>query len=76
MNGQYAFVMDGFDANAQLPFRDRVGTWTPNGSGTVSTSYIASGFLPDLTARRLRDFEHSVRNLFGRCQRTNYLDRQ
>ena len=46
MSGQYAFVMDGFDANAQLPYRDRVGTWTPNGSGTVSTSYVASGFLP------------------------------
>ena len=46
MSGQYAFVMDGFDANAQLPYRDRVGTWTPNGSGSVSTSYIASGFLP------------------------------
>lgn len=46
MSGQYAFVMDGFDANAQLPYRDRVGTWTPNGSGSVVTSYIASGFLP------------------------------
>jgi len=46
MKGQYAFLMDGFDNNAQLPFRDRVGTWTPNGSGTVSTSYVASGYLP------------------------------
>lgn len=46
MNGQYAFAMDGFDANAQLPFRDRVGTWIPNGSGSVSTNYVASGFLP------------------------------
>jgi hypothetical protein len=27
MKGQYAFLMDGFDGNAQLPFRDRVGTW-------------------------------------------------
>jgi hypothetical protein len=46
MKGQYAFVMDGFDANQQLPYRDRVGTWTPDGSGAVSTSYVASGFLP------------------------------
>ena len=46
MNGQYAFVMDGFDANAQLPYRDRVGTWSPNGSGSVTTNYVASGYLP------------------------------
>ncbi|MBZ5656104.1 MAG: hypothetical protein LAO56_12605 [Acidobacteriia bacterium] len=46
MNGQYAFVMDGFDANQQLPYRDRVGTWIPNGSGSVTTNYVASGFLP------------------------------
>ncbi|HEX7422542.1 MAG TPA: hypothetical protein VF311_01455 [Terriglobales bacterium] len=46
MKGQYAFVMDGFDATAQFPYRDRVGTWTPNGSGSVSTSYRASGFNP------------------------------
>jgi len=45
MNGQSALLMDGFDANQQLPFRDRVGTWTPNGSGSISTSYVASGYL-------------------------------
>jgi hypothetical protein len=46
MNAQYAFVMDGYDNNAQLPYRDRVGTWIPNGSGSVATNYVASGFLP------------------------------
>jgi len=48
MKGQYSFLMDGFDNNAQLPYRDRVGTWTPDGSGTVKTSYIASGYVPTL----------------------------
>jgi len=46
MKGQYALVMDGYDSNQQLPYRDRVGTWTPDGSGSVKTSYVASGYLP------------------------------
>ena len=48
MKGQYAFLMDGFDANQQLPYRDRVGTWTPDGAGAVKTSYVASGYLPSV----------------------------
>ena len=48
MKGQYALFMDGFDNNQTLPYRDRVGTWTPDGSGNVSTSYLASGYLPSV----------------------------
>lgn len=45
MKGQYALLMDGFDANQQLPWRDRVGTWTPDGSGSVRTDYVAGAYL-------------------------------
>lgn len=44
MKGQYALFMDGFDSNSGFPWRDRVGTWTPDGSGSVRTNYRASGF--------------------------------
>lgn len=44
MSGQYGLLMDGIDTTAQFPYRDRVGTWTPSGSGAVSTNYVASGF--------------------------------
>jgi len=47
MKGQYSLFMDGFDANATFPYRDRVGTWfSPDGTGTVRTDYRASGFTP------------------------------
>lgn len=44
MKGQYALFMDGFDSNSSFPWRDRVGTWTPDGAGSVRTNYRASGF--------------------------------
>jgi len=46
MKGQYALFMDGFDANSTFPYRDRVGTWTPDGSGSLRTDYRAGGFTP------------------------------
>lgn len=42
LNGQAAFFMDGFDT----VFKDRVGTLTPNGSGSISTAYRSSFFDP------------------------------
>lgn len=42
LNGQAAFFMDGFDG----VFKDRVGTFTPNGSGNLSTAYRSSFFDP------------------------------
>ena len=40
LNAQAAMFMDGFD----LAFKDRVGTMTPNGSGTLSWSQQANSF--------------------------------
>jgi hypothetical protein len=40
---QAAFFMEGFDGQ----FKNRVGTLTPNGSGTLSTSYASSFFDPN-----------------------------
>ena len=42
LNGQAAFFMDGFDG----VYKDRVGTLTPNGSGSISTAYRSSFFDP------------------------------
>ena len=45
LNGQASFFMDGFDAS-QSPalFKDRVGTLTPDGSGSLRTNYRTSFF--------------------------------
>lgn len=43
LNKQSAFFMDGFD-EVQILFKDRVGTLTPNGSGSVRTNYVSSFF--------------------------------
>jgi hypothetical protein len=40
LNAQSAFFMDGFD----IAFKDRVGTFTPNGSGTLTWSHQADSF--------------------------------
>jgi hypothetical protein len=47
LNKQSAFFMDGFD-EVQILFKDRVGTLTPNGSGSVRTNYVSSFFDPNL----------------------------
>jgi hypothetical protein len=46
---QAAFFMDGWDGISVL-FKDRVGTLTPNGSGSLSTAYITSFFDPNAGA--------------------------
>jgi len=43
LNGQASFFMDGFDAVDNV-FKDRVGTLTPNGSGSLRTNYRTSFF--------------------------------
>jgi hypothetical protein len=43
LNGQASFFMDGFDGVDNL-FKDRVGTLTPNGSGSLRTNYRTSFF--------------------------------
>lgn len=43
LNGQASFFMDGFDGVDGL-FKDRVGTLTPNGSGSLRTDYRTSFF--------------------------------
>jgi hypothetical protein len=43
LNGQAAFFMDGFDGG-DVVFKDRVGTLTPNGSGSLRTNYTTSFF--------------------------------
>jgi hypothetical protein len=43
LNGQASFFMDGFDSVDGLS-KDRVGTLTPNGSGSVRTNYRTSFF--------------------------------
>jgi hypothetical protein len=45
LNGQAAFFMDGFD-DGNVLFKDRVGTLTPNGTGTLRTNYVSSFFDP------------------------------
>lgn len=49
---QATFFMDGFDGTSGIAglFKDRVGTLTPNGSGSLSTAYITSFFDPNLGA--------------------------
>ena len=48
LNGQASFFMDGFDASAvPAAFKDRVGTLTPNGAGSVRTDYRTSFFDPN-----------------------------
>jgi hypothetical protein len=49
---QAAFFMDGFDFTSGIGgiFKDRVGTLTPNGSGTLNTSYASSFFDPNVGA--------------------------
>ena len=46
LNAQAAFFMDGFD----LAFKDRVGTFTPNGSGALTWSHQADSFDPNAGA--------------------------
>jgi hypothetical protein len=43
LTNQAAFFMDGFDGT----FKDRVGTLTPNGSGSLRTDYVSSLFDPN-----------------------------
>lgn len=48
LNGQASFFMDGFDGSVNpAAFKDRVGTLTPNGSGTIRTNYRTSFFDPN-----------------------------
>jgi len=44
LTNQAAFFMDGFDGL----FKDRVGTLTPNGSGSLRTNYASSFFDPNV----------------------------
>jgi len=46
-NKQSAFFMGGFDA-VQFLFKDRTGTLTPSGSGSVQTNFVSSFFDPNL----------------------------
>ena len=40
LNGQYAFFMDGVDTN----FKDRVGTFIPDGNGNLVQNQVANSF--------------------------------
>ena len=42
LSGQYAFFMDGFDT----AFKDRVGTFIPDGNGTLVQNQVANSFFP------------------------------
>jgi len=42
LSGQYAFFMDGFDT----AFKDRVGTFIPDGAGNVVQNQVANSFFP------------------------------
>jgi hypothetical protein len=42
LSGQYAFFMDGFDGN----FKDRAGTFIPDGNGNLIQNQVANSFFP------------------------------
>ena len=42
LSGQYAFFMDGFDT----AFKDRVGTFIPDGTGNLVQNQVANSFFP------------------------------
>lgn len=58
LNGQAALFMDGLD-EVNVLFKDRVGTLTPNGSGTLSTNYRTSFFDPNHAVGGNQDFAFS-----------------
>lgn len=60
-NGQASFFMDGFDSfdGVNGVFKDRVGTLTPDGSGSIRTNYRTSVFDPNLVFGDVNDFTFS-----------------
>lgn len=49
LSGQAAFLMENWDG-VSVVFKDRVGTITPNGSGSLNTAYVTAFFDPNAGA--------------------------